>query len=149
MLRALAKRVKVLNSFGCGPVKSAKLDVEVPVESGPVVRAGSSTLAAVSRFSLDAKVSGNLDGYRLKLSSDLDRILKESLSAQLREQIARLEQELRAVTSQRLSGPILEAERSFGDFATLGDELEKRLQDFVSLQKEALFKKPASGLPMP
>jgi uncharacterized protein (TIGR03545 family) len=130
-------------------LKSLKLEVNTPVESGPVVRAISSTLAGVSSFSLDAEVSGNLDDYTMKLSSDLDRILKASISAQLESQIAKLEQELRADISERLSGPIEQAKSSLGDFAPLGDELEKRLQDFLSLQKEALFKKPSGGLPMP
>lgn len=130
-------------------LKSLKLEVNTPVESGPVVRAISSTLAGVSSFSLDAEVSGNLDDYTMKLSSDLDRILKASISAQLESQIAKLEQELRADISERLSGPIEQAKSSLGDFAPLGDELEKRLQDFISLQKEALFKKPSGGLPMP
>ena len=130
-------------------MKSAKLEVIVPEESGPVVKAISSTLAGVSSFSLDAKVSGNLDDYTMKLSSDLDRILKDSVSAQLKDQIAKVEEKLRADISQRVSGPIGQAKSNLGEFAFLGDELEKRLQDFISLQKEALFKKPSTGLPIP
>jgi uncharacterized protein (TIGR03545 family) len=130
-------------------LKSVKLEVNAPAESGPVVRAMSSSLMGVSSFSVDAKVGGNLDDYTMKLSSDLDRILKASVSAQLENQIAKLEQELRADISARMSGPIQQAESSLGDFAPLGDELEKRLQDFISLQKEALFKKPSGGLPIP
>ena len=130
-------------------LKSAKLEVNTPAESGPVVKAISSTLAGVSSFSLNAKVSGNLDDYTMKLSSDLDRILKASVGAQLESQIAKLEQELRADISARLSGPIQQAKSSLGDLAPLGDELGKRLEDFFSLQKEALFKKPSGGLPIP
>ena len=130
-------------------LKSAKLEVNTSVESGPVVKAISSTLTGVSSFSLVAKVSGNLDDYTMKLSSDLDRVLKDSVSAQLKSQIAKLEQELRADISERVSGPIQQAKSSLGDFAPLGDELEKRIQDFISLQKEALFKKSSTGLPIP
>jgi len=130
-------------------LKSTKLEVNTPAESGPVVRAISSTLTGVSSFSLNAKVSGNLDDYTMQLSSDLDRVLKDSVSAQLKDQIAKLEQELRADIAERLSGPIEQAKKSLGDFAPLGDELEKRLQDFISLQKEAIFKKPSGGLPIP
>jgi uncharacterized protein (TIGR03545 family) len=130
-------------------LKSAKLEVNFPVESGPVVRAISSTLTGVSSFSLDAKVSGSLDDYTMKLSSDLDRILKDSISSQLKSQIVKLEQELRADISERASGPIQQAKSSLGDLAPLGDELEKRVQDLISLQKEALFKKPSGGLPIP
>jgi phage portal protein BeeE len=114
-----------------------------------VGRAISSTLTGVSSFSLNAKVSGNLDDYTMQLSSDLDRVLKDSVRAQLKDQIAKLEQELRADISERVSGPIEQAKSSLGDFAPLGDELEKRLQDFISLQKEAIFKKPSGGLPIP
>jgi uncharacterized protein (TIGR03545 family) len=130
-------------------LKSAKLEVNTPAESGPVVRAISSTLTGVSSFSLAAEVSGNLDDYTMKLSSNLDGILKASAGAQLESRIAELERELRAAISERLSGPIQQAKGSLGDFAPLGDELEKRLQDFVSLHKEALFKKPSGGLPIP
>lgn len=130
-------------------LKSAKLEVNTPAESGPVGRAISSTLTGVSSFSLNAKVSGNLDDYTMQLSSDLDRVLKDSVSAQLKDQIAKLEQELRADISERVSGPIEQAKSSLGDFAPLGDELEKRLQDFISLQREAIFKKPSGGLPIP
>jgi uncharacterized protein (TIGR03545 family) len=130
-------------------VKSAKLEVKNSVEPGPVVKAISSTLTGVSSFSLVAKVSGNLDDYTMKLSSDLDRVLKDSISAQLKSQIAKLEQELRADISERVSGPIQQAKSSLGDFAPLGEELEKRLQDFISLQKEALFKKSSGALPIP
>jgi uncharacterized protein (TIGR03545 family) len=130
-------------------LKSAKLEVKNSVESGPVVKAISSTLTGVSSFSLVAKVSGNLDDYTMKLSSDLDRVLKDSISAQLKSQIAKLEQELRADISERVSGPIQQAKSSLGDFAPLGEELEKRLQDFISLQKEALFKKSSGALPIP
>jgi uncharacterized protein (TIGR03545 family) len=130
-------------------LKSTKLEVNTPAESGPVVRAISSTLTGVSSFSLNAKVSGNLDDYTMKLSSDLDRVLKDSVSAQLKDQIAKLEQELGADIAARLSGPIEQAKNNLGDFAPLGDELEKRLQDFISLQKEAIFKKPSGGLPIP
>jgi uncharacterized protein (TIGR03545 family) len=130
-------------------LKSTKLEVNTPAESGPVGRAISSTLTGVSSFSLNAKVSGNLDDYTMQLSSDLDRVLKDSVSAQLKDQIAKLEQELRADISERVSGPIEQAKSSLGDFAPLGDELEKRLQDIISLQKEAIFKKPSGGLPIP
>ena len=130
-------------------VKSAKLEVDIPAESGPVARAISSTLRGVSSFSLDAKVSGNLDDYTMKLSSDLDRIVKDRVSAELKDQVAKLEKDLRAEISARASGPIQQAKSSLGDFAPLGDELERRLQDFISLQKEALFKTPSSGLPIP
>ena len=130
-------------------VKSAKLEVDIPAESGPVARAISSTLRGVSSFSLDAKVSGNLDDYTMKLSSDLDRIVKDRVSAELKDQVAKLEKDLRAEISARASGPIQQAKSSLGDFTPLGDELERRLQDFISLQKEALFKTPSSGLPIP
>jgi uncharacterized protein (TIGR03545 family) len=130
-------------------VKSAKLEVDIPAESGPVARAISSTLRGVSSFSLDAKVSGNLDDYTMKLSSDLDRIVKDRVSAELKDQVAKLEKDLRAEISARASGPIQQAKSSLGDFAPLGDELEKRIQDFISLQKEALFKKSSTGLPIP
>jgi uncharacterized protein (TIGR03545 family) len=130
-------------------LKSAQLEVGTPAESGPVFRAISSTLAGISNFSLDAKVSGNVNDYSIKLSSDLDRILKDSISGQLQGQIAKLEEELRADIAARVSVRLQQVKTGLGDLALVGDELEKRLQEFLSLQKDALFKKKPGGLPIP
>jgi hypothetical protein len=72
----------------------------------------SRTLQGVNRFSLNVEVNGTLDDPRVRLSSDLDGILKNAVGQAAREESARLESALRKDIEGKTGAALANVERS-------------------------------------
>ena len=95
--------------------------------AGPVAKAISSALSGISRFRVNADVTGILEDYDIQLSSDLDRVLKEAAGKTVQKQAAQLESELKSAVFAKVNGPLGEARDSIGGLDAIGDELTNRL----------------------
>jgi uncharacterized protein (TIGR03545 family) len=108
-----------------------------------LARAMRTALAGVGEFSINADVSGTLDDPRLRLSSDLDRILKDAVGQAAREEGARLEAGLRKAIEEKTGPALADAQKSLKSLETAKAELEAVKADL----EEALKKKAAVKLP--
>ena len=83
-----------------------------------------SALSKVSKFQLNGDISGTLQDYKLSISSDLDKVLKNAVSSVVREQSAKLEQQLKAAIQERTGGQLKELQASFGGLNQQGIKLD-------------------------
>jgi uncharacterized protein (TIGR03545 family) len=86
-------------------------------------------LAGVNRFALNADVAGTLEGYKIKIASDLDRILKSAAGQLIKTEAAKFQAALDEKISAKLQGPMQQAR---GSLAGLGG-IEKELADRLNL----------------
>jgi uncharacterized protein (TIGR03545 family) len=124
-------------------VSSAKLNIGGDAGANPFVNAVRTALSKVDRFSLAADIAGNLEDYKMKITSDLDRVLKTAVSSVVQEQSARLEQELNSAIQQRTGGQLKDLQNSFGVLNEQGLRLDTIQNQLDSLLQEAL--KSAGG----
>jgi len=100
-------------------------------------------LKGVQKFTVTADVGGTLDDPRIRLSSDLDALLKGVVSQAGKEEAAKLEAGLRAGIEEKTEPALADAQRSIAS-------LEKAKAELASIKaglEEALKAKAAVKLP--
>lgn len=108
-------------------LKSVQISTGVKKDAGPLAKAMASSLSDVKRFNVKADISGTLKDYDMRLSSDLDRVLRNAVGKQVRTQAASLEKELKAKISEKVNGPLSELKADLGGLDDVGSELTSRL----------------------
>ncbi len=108
-------------------LKSIQISTGVKKDASPLAKAMASSLSDVKRFNVKADISGTLKDYDMRLSSDLDRLLKDAVGKQVNMQAARLEKELQARISEKVNGPLSDLEVDLGGLDAMGSELTSRL----------------------
>lgn len=118
-------------------VSSAKIIAGTGGSSNRFTQAVSSTLTKVSAFTLTADVQGTPEDYKLRISSDLDRVLKDAAGAVVKEHTDKLEQKLKAAVYEKAGGPLKELKDSFSGMGGIGDRLSSKEGQFSDVSKEA------------
>lgn len=90
-------------------------------------------LSGVSNVSVKAVISGTMANYKIELSSDLDKILKQAVANTIKDQTAKFEQTLKDGVMAQVKDPLAAAGGSFSDFGNISQELKARLQAGSSL----------------
>lgn len=96
---------------------------------GGLAASVAAALDDVRRFRLDGEVSGTATDYDLRLSSDLDRVLKDAFGKQLKARAAEFETQLTAALDERLAGPLGAVEGQVGELGLLDGDLQARLTE--------------------
>ncbi len=110
-------------------------------EGGNIVLASlKSALSRVSAFSLSADIAGAPGNYDVKVSSDLDRVLKNAVGRTALEQSARLEKELKAAVEAKTGGKLKDLKANVGGLNALGGSI-----DGVQKQLNALLQEASQG----
>ncbi len=126
-----------INATLTARVSSAQIAAGTGGSSNRFAQAVSSTLAKVSAFTLTADVQGTPDDYKVRISSDLDRVLKDAAGAVVKEHTDKLEQKLKAAVYDKVGGPLKELKDSFGGLGGIGDRLNSKEGQFSDVSKEA------------
>ncbi len=108
-------------------LSSVQLTRDSQEGAGPVAKAISSALSDISRFRVNADITGTLEDYDIRLSSDLDRVLREAASKMFQQQAAQLKSELKDAIFAKVDGPLKQAKTSLGGFDVIGNELTNRV----------------------
>jgi uncharacterized protein (TIGR03545 family) len=108
-------------------LKSVKIAPGKQTDSKPAARVIGDALSGVSRFNLGADISGTLADYDIRLTSDLDRVLKNAVENMVRKQAARLEKDLSSAINKKVSGPLKDLKSGFGGLAAIDADLADRL----------------------
>lgn len=117
-------------------------------EAGSLVKGMASALSDIKRFDVEANVSGTLKVYDLKLTSDLDSVLKDAVGKQVKAQAARLEKDLQSAISEKVSEPMANMKAKLGELSAISSELTDRLNIGNDLLKGTKKSGP-SGLKLP
>lgn len=108
-----------------------------------------SALSGVRSFNIEADITGTLDNYDLKLSSDLDRVLKDSVGKVVNEQAAELEKKLKAEVMKEVEGPMKELEKSLTGLEAMDGQLKVLTDRMTGLLNEAGTKAAPGGFKLP
>ena len=92
-----------------------------------VTAAIQSALAGVQRFGFKADVAGTLEAYTLKITSDLDRILKSAVGSLIEKEAAKFQAALQQRISAQLQDPLQQAQGSLSGLGGIETELANRL----------------------
>ena len=108
-------------------VKSASLTVGEGAGKGPVLSAIGSALAQLSGFTARVDVSGSLDDYTVRLTSDLDQVLKSAAGRMVQQQAEKFEKELKTAVLAKAAGPLDELKTDQNALNAVGTQLADRL----------------------
>ncbi len=84
-------------------------------------------LADVSTFSVNAKVTGTLDNYKIKATSDLDKVLKNAVDGQIKNLTNEFQDKLRAGILDKVKGPMKDTSNSMTGLDGISQEISSRL----------------------
>ncbi|MFP4446370.1 MAG: TIGR03545 family protein [Desulfosudaceae bacterium] len=136
---AIEKRV--LSSQADFAVSDADFSLVEKESSNALEQSVAAALADISRFSIQAKVSGPLDDYRVSVSSDLDKVMKKAVSGVVADQAKEFENRLQAVIAEKTDGPLAELRSQVNGLGGIEKELTQRL----NIGQNVLQMGPSSG----
>jgi uncharacterized protein (TIGR03545 family) len=116
-----------LNGNLTAGVKSASLAVGEGAAKGPVLVAIGSALTKLSGFNARVDVSGPLNDYTIRLSSDLDQALKSAAGRMIQQQAEKFEKELKGAVVAKAGGPLEGLKTEQNALNAIGSQLTDRL----------------------
>jgi len=108
-----------------------------------------SALSGVKGFDVAAEVTGTLNDYDLKISSDLDRVLKDSAANVVGEQAAEFKKKLSAEVAKQVDGPLKDLNGSLSGIDAIDGELKGLTDRLTGLLTEAGKKAAPGGFKLP
>ncbi len=147
-LRASVSGQAVAGTMTAG-LQSVHLTLSKQDLSNQFAKAIRSALSGVSAFTAKAEVAGTLDQYEIRLTSDLDRVLKEAAGKLVQEYADRLKRELESAVMAKVGEPLNELKRSFSGLGGIGDELAARLAQGTGSSKGPSEKGLPGGFKLP
>ncbi len=124
-------------------VNSARMKVGGEEAKNLFVTAVRSALSKVNRFSLSADIAGSLESYTMKISSDLDGVLKNAVGSVVKDQSAKLEQQLKATITEKTGGQLKDLQTAYGALTDQGAAMNAIQNQLNGLLQEAI--KSAGG----
>ena len=115
---------KVISARCVARVKGAKLNTGSDESGGAFAKAIRSSLAKVSAFTLTADITGTPDNYQVKVSSDLDKVMKDAAGSLVREQRERIEKELKKAVQEKTATKLAGLKESMGGLGSQGGKLD-------------------------
>ncbi|MFZ5877515.1 MAG: TIGR03545 family protein [Nitrospirota bacterium] len=115
---------------------------------GRMAEAIASALADVHAFHLGATVTGTVQKPEVKVTSDLDSVLKNAVGKMVSEQTARLEADLKSAIAAKVNGPMEDLKKQLAGYGELGQALASRSDALNALLTEKVSPK-VKGLKLP
>ncbi len=128
-------RGEALDADLAATLQSVRITTGARPDAGAVAKAVASALSDVKGLHLKADVTGTIKQYDVRVSSDLDQVLKQALGKQMQEQVNKFEGQLRTAIAEKVGKPLGDLKSSFGGLTGIGDELNARLQQAGGLTK--------------
>lgn len=118
-------------------------------EDNQFLMAAAAALSDVKGFDLNAKINGTVDDYALNVSSDLDRVLRESAGRVVAQKVSSFQAELSEEINAKAGKPIEELKSELASFTGIQQELDRRLRLTDRLKEEITKSIPTKGLKIP
>lgn len=143
-LRAEIKGESMRADIG-STVRSAAVDATVKGEKNLILETMASALSSVKAFNIDADVTGTLENYKMRVSSDLDRVLSDAVGGILRQKMTAFENNIRAEVLEKTEGPLKGLNGEFGGLLDVNAIVKERFAEMNGLLGEAA----RGALPVP
>ncbi len=118
-------------------------------EASQIKKTLMSSLSDISRFSVNAKVSGTSSNYTIDLTSDLDSVFVKSANRAVEKQILTLEKNLKTAVAAKMDNPFHKTESGIEGLDLIGKEISKRLNLGNGLLGNLKILTPKGGLKLP
>lgn len=106
--------------------QSVNMGIPNEEETNSLMKALTSAISDMKAFDFKAKISGTIQDYDLKLSSDLDNVLKDAVKKQAKAQAVQFEKRLQSVIQGKVGGSLADLDTSLGGLGSIGSELTAR-----------------------
>lgn len=127
--------------------RSVKFASSSEGSSGGISGAISSALEKVGSFSVTVDIAGTPDNYDVKITSDLDRVLKDAAGKVLGDKVAQFEKDLAAAIQERTGGKVKALQDTLGGMGALGGKIEGTEEQLNGLLRDATSLGGKTGLP--
>ncbi|MDT8335116.1 MAG: TIGR03545 family protein [Desulfurivibrionaceae bacterium] len=107
---------------------SARFIVDSSRSGSAVTRALAEALAEISNFTAQVEIDGEIDDYTMRISSDLDQVLKNAVSRTINKKTADFARDLKENITAKVGEPLAAAESAFTDFGNISEIIAARLQ---------------------
>jgi uncharacterized protein (TIGR03545 family) len=128
---------KAISARCIARVRGAKLNTGGDGSGSAFEKAIRSSLAKVSAFTLTADITGTPENYQVKVSSDLDKVMKDAVGSMVREQREKLEKELQKAVQEKTEAKLAGLKGAIGGLGSQGDKLDGLQEKLNGLIKEA------------
>jgi uncharacterized protein (TIGR03545 family) len=128
---------KAINAKCVARVKGAKLNTGGDGSGGAFAKAIMASLAKVSAFTLTADITGTPENYQVKVSSDLDKVMKDAAGSMVRDQREKLEKELKKAVQEKTEAKLAGLKESMGGLSGQGGKLDGLQEKLNGMIKEA------------
>ena len=105
----------------------------------PLTKALEAVLADVSKFSANAKLAGPLDNVSIKMTSDLDNVLKDAVGKQIKNLTNEFRDALQAGVLNKVEGPMADMADSMSAVDSIAREIRSRLDIGNEVSSKLLF----------
>jgi len=117
-------------------VRDARLNAGSGNASGPLESAIRNSLSKVSQFTLTADLAGTPEKYDVKITSDLDRVLKDGVGRVVQEQSDRLEKELKAAVIAKTGKQLADLQKNYSGLLSMSSKFDDTQNQLNGLMKE-------------
>jgi uncharacterized protein (TIGR03545 family) len=142
-------RGETLDAGLAATFQSVQITTGAKPDAGAVASAVASALSDVKSLHVKADITGTVKQYDVRLSSDLDQVLRQALGKQMQAQVGKFEGQLRAAITEKAARPLADLRSSFGGLAGVGDDLANRVQQATGLTKSSGKDAGLGGLKLP
>jgi uncharacterized protein (TIGR03545 family) len=127
-------RGRELDSTITGALSS--LNISTGSASGALAQALGNTLQETERMTLSAKVDGTLPKYRLRVSSDLDKVLQAAVGKLVKEQSAKLERDLKRQVDALTKNSLADVNKAKSQFDGTQSQLSSKKNELAGLKNQ-------------
>jgi len=106
---------------------AAELEAGNKTSKNQLQQALHTALEDISTFSVNARVTGPLDNYKVKMTSDLDKVLKNAVGRQIKTLTNEFQDKLRAGISDKVKDPMADTSGSMSGLDSITQEISSRL----------------------
>ena len=128
-----------LDADARGIMDAAVLETGETSGDNPLAKALDAALADVSKFSVNAKLAGPLDNVSVKMTSDLDNVLKNAVGKQIKNLTDEFQDALRAGVMDKVRGPMADTVDSMSAVDSIAREIRSRLDIVNEVLNNLLF----------
>jgi len=118
-------------------VKGARMKTGGEGSGGAFAKAITSALDKVSAFTLTADITGTPENYKVSVSSDLDKVMRDAAGSLVREQRDKLEKELKKAVQEKTEAKLAGLKGTMGGLGAQGGKLDGLQDRLNGMIKEA------------